>query len=71
MTCTSKIENNGRYILKELCDVFPATLGPHPGVSVVVECGRHHMLLYFNPLLFALVAVIMGHVESVRRPNHK
>lgn len=50
-------------ILEELCDVLPATLGPHPRVCVVVERGSHHVLLHFDAVLLALVAVIMRHVE--------
>lgn len=50
-------------ILEELCDVLPATLGPHPRVCVVVERGSHHVLLHFDAVLLALVAVIVRHVE--------
>lgn len=50
-------------ILEELCDVLPATLGPHPRVRVVVERGSHHVLLHFDAVLLALVAVIVRHVE--------
>lgn len=56
-----------QYVLEELCDVFSAAFGPHPGVGVVVECGGHHMLLNFNPVLFTLITVIMGHVEPAER----
>lgn len=53
----------GSDILKELCDVLPATLGPHPRVCVVVEHGSHHVLLNLNSVLPALKAVVMRHVE--------
>lgn len=53
-------------ILEELCDVLPATLGPHPRVCVVVERGSHHVLLHFDAVLLALVAVIVRHVEPGR-----
>lgn len=53
-------------ILEELCDVLPATLGPHPRVCVVVQCGSHHVLLNLNPILFTLVTVVVRHVEPSR-----
>lgn len=52
-----------RYVLEELCDVFSAAFGPHPGIGVVVERWGHHMLLNLNPILFTLITVIMGHIE--------
>lgn len=58
-------------ILEELCDVLPATLGPHPRVCVVVKCGSHHMLLNLNSILFTLVTVVMRHVEPSRENRKK
>lgn len=54
---------NRQYVLEELCDVFLAAFGPHPGVGVVVEGGGHHVLLNLNTVLFTLITVVMGHVE--------
>lgn len=54
-------------ILEELCDVLPATFRPHPGVCVVVQRGRHHVLLELNAILFTLVAVVVGHVEAAQK----
>lgn len=53
-------------ILEELRDVLPATLRPHPGVGVVVQRGRHHVLLELNSIFFTFVTVIVGHVEPAR-----
>lgn len=61
---------NGQYVLEELCDVFSAAFGPHPWVGVVVECGGHDVLLNLNPVLFALITVVMGHVEPAEPNAH-
>lgn len=61
---------NGMYLLEELCDVFSAAFGPHPGVGVVVECRGHDVLLNLNTVLFTFVTVIMGHVEPAEHNVH-
>lgn len=58
-------------ILEELCDVLPATLGPHPRVCVVVKCGSHHMLLNLNSILLTLITVVMRHVEPNKESKSK
>lgn len=60
---SSREKKKEEDILEELCDVLPATLGPHPRVGVVVERGSHHVLLHFDAVLLALVAVVVRHVE--------
>lgn len=66
-----KTTRNEFDVLEELCDVLPATLGPHPRICIVVKCGSHHMLLNLNSILFTLVAVVMRHVEPGRECRKK
>lgn len=58
---------SGRYLLQKLGDVLATTLGPGPGAGVVVEGGRHHVILVLHACLPAFGVVIVGHVEPAGR----
>lgn len=53
--------------VEKLCDVFPATFGPHPWIGVIVERRGHHMLLVLGSILLAFVTVIVRHVEHMAK----
>lgn len=61
--CSYITKKGTRYLLQKLSDVLAAALGPGPGTGVVVEGGRHDVILVLYACLPAFGVVIMGHVE--------